>query len=80
MCLSVVGKIEKVEGGMAYMDLFGMKKWICIDLIENPQVGDELLIHAGCAISKLTKIEAQEILVALRAFEKGQATYYGRND
>lgn len=79
MCLSVVGKIEKIESGMAYMDIGGVKKWICIELIEAPQIGDELLIHAGCGISKLTKEEAEEIKEALQDLKKGNEFYYGRN-
>lgn len=80
MCLSIVGKIEKIEDGMAYMDLSGVMKWICIDLIEEPQIGDELLIHAGCAICKLNKLEAEETRAALRLFREGQVGCYGEND
>lgn len=77
MCLSVVGKIEWIDGSMAYMDLSGIKKWICIDLIEEPKEGDELLIHAGCAISKLTRIEANEMRTAVNEFKKETERYYG---
>lgn len=80
MCLSVVGKIEKIEHDIACMNIAGVKKWICIDFIENPKVGEELLIHAGCAISKLNHVEADEIKDALNEFEKGNVVYYGRDD
>lgn len=79
MCLSVVGKIEKIEKGMAYTDIGGIKKWICIELIEEVQIGDELLIHAGFGISKLTKKEAVEIKEALQDLKKGNEYYYGRD-
>lgn len=77
MCLSVVGKIIKIDGSMAYADLLGVKEWVCIDLIEEPKVGEELLIHAGCAISKLTKEEAGEIKTVVNEFQKETRRYYG---
>ncbi len=80
MCLSVVGRVEKIENGMAYTDLSGIKRWICMDLIEEPQIGDELLIHAGCAICKLSELEAEETRAALRLFKEGQVGCYGGND
>lgn len=80
MCLSVVGTIEIIEGNMACVDIEGLRQWICIDLIEEAQVGEELLIHAGCGISKLNNKESKKIKAALREFEKGSAYYYGTDD
>lgn len=80
MCLSVVGTIEIIEGSMAYVEIQGLRQWICIDLIEEAQIGEELLIHAGCGISRLVDEESKEIKAALREFEKGSVHYYGADD
>jgi hydrogenase expression/formation protein HypC len=42
-------------------------------MIENPQVGDYVLIHAGFAIEKLDREEAEENLVYFRdMIDKGE--------
>ena len=80
MCLSVIGKIEKLNHHLAYVNILGLRKWISVELIEEVQIGDEVLIHAGCAISKLTSQEANDIKDALESVRKGNAFYYGKND
>lgn len=65
MCLSVAGEIIEINGHEALVDIMGINKNICIDLIENPCVGDKILIHAGCGISKLTPYDFTEIVEAI---------------
>jgi len=53
MCLAIPGKIKSIDGNFAYVDIFGVKKKMNIQLIENPQVEDYILVHAGFGIQKI---------------------------
>ncbi len=62
MCLGITGKIiEVIDAKRAMVDIQGIKKEIRIDLIENPKIGEYVMIHTGFAISKLDEKEAREI-------------------
>ncbi|MHA1310985.1 MAG: HypC/HybG/HupF family hydrogenase formation chaperone [Candidatus Helarchaeota archaeon] len=64
MCLAAPAKILEIfdEGNRAWADYGGIKKKIVISLIENAQVGDYVIIHAGYAIEKLDEKQALENL------------------
>lgn len=66
MCLAVPGEIKKIEGDVALADFGGVEVKVNLSLIENPKVGDWILNHAGVAIHKMTKKEAEDIF---KAFE-----------
>lgn len=53
MCLAVPGKITTIDRAWAEVDIMGIQSSVNIQLIENPEVGDYILIHAGCAIQKI---------------------------
>lgn len=56
MCLAVPGEVvEFLDKNSALVDFMGVKKKVCFDLLENIQVGDFVIVHAGFAISKLNK-------------------------
>ena len=59
MCLAIPEKIKKINGRFAQLEN-GRK--VNIDLIENPQEGEYLLVHADLAINKLEPAEAKKIL------------------
>ncbi len=62
MCLAVPHRIVKIEeGNEAIAEARGIKVKVRLDLIDNPEVGDWILVHAGFAIQKLNKTEAEEI-------------------
>lgn len=59
MCLAVPAKIiELKENGIAVVESSGIKKDVSISLIENPQVGDFVIVHVGYAINKIDEEEA----------------------
>lgn len=62
MCLAVPARVVRLEGMSAEVDIAGNRRETRIDLLENVQVGDHLLVHAGFAITKLSDEEAQESL------------------
>lgn len=60
MCIAMPGKITHIEGRKAKVDFNGNLIDVNVGLIE-PEVGDYVLVHAGCAIEKLDKERAQEL-------------------
>lgn len=53
MCIGVKARIISKEGNEAVVDFGGVKRTIRIDLVKNVDVGDEVMVHAGFAISKV---------------------------
>lgn len=62
MCLSIPGKIVKIDGITATADILGASREISLELVDNIELGDYVLIHAGCAIQKLDREEAQNTI------------------
>jgi hydrogenase expression/formation protein HypC len=63
MCLAVPMRlIEIAASDTAVAELEGVKYPVNVSLIENPQIGDYLIVHAGFAIEKLNQEEANERL------------------
>lgn len=62
MCVAIPGKVISIEKDNALLDFGGIKKKINIFFIEDVNLGDYLLVHAGCAIEKISKDEALETL------------------
>ncbi|NWG02853.1 MAG: HypC/HybG/HupF family hydrogenase formation chaperone [Syntrophaceae bacterium] len=65
MCLSVPGKILKIEKSRAHADVGGFLREISLDLCPNVSIGEYVLIHAGFAIQKVDEKEAEESLALL---------------
>lgn len=62
MCLGLVMKVISIDDKEALCDYLGNRRKIRIDVIKDVSLGDYLLIHAGFAISKLSKEEGEERL------------------
>lgn len=70
MCVAVVGTIVSIHGMEAVVTVMGAKITVSVDFLEDPSVNDKVLIHAGCAIRKVTKEEFEETEEALRLLEE----------
>ncbi len=67
MCLAIPSKITHIdESGMATIDVQGVQRQASLMLIEDPEVGDYVIVHAGFAIHKLDEAFALESLAILR--------------
>ncbi|MBC8312714.1 MAG: HypC/HybG/HupF family hydrogenase formation chaperone [Candidatus Cloacimonetes bacterium] len=66
MCLAVPYKIISTDDTKAIADVFGVRKEIDIRVIENVNVDDYVLVHAGFAIQKMSQKEAKITLKLLR--------------
>lgn len=62
MCLAIPMKIVEIAGPVAQVEASGVRRSARVDLIDAPQVGDYVIIHAGVAIERLDLAEAQETL------------------
>ena len=59
-------KLVKIDGDRATADISGVKKEISVALLENPKLGEYVIVHAGFAIERLSEEEAHETLRLLR--------------
>ena len=66
MCLAVPMKIILLEADSALCEIDDVQRRASVTLIENPRVGDYVLVHAGYAIEKLNETEAEETLSLFR--------------
>ncbi|OFY65980.1 MAG: hydrogenase assembly protein HypC [Bacteroidetes bacterium RBG_13_43_22] len=66
MCLSIPVKIVSIDGSMAEVSAGGTLFKAGLHMIDNPEVGDYVLLHAGFAIQKISEEEAAETLNILR--------------
>ncbi len=63
MCLGVPGRVLSVEGQLALVDFWGVKKQILLDAIDEPVgPGDFILNHVGYAIRRIPASEIGETL------------------
>jgi hydrogenase expression/formation protein HypC len=62
LCLSIPAKIVHLEGRSATVDVMGNRREADVSLVDEPQVGDYVLLHAGFAIEKMTAEDAAESL------------------
>ncbi len=66
MCLAIPSRIVEIENDIATIDVEGVRKKTSLLLLENPKVGDYVIIHAGFAIHTIDEEEARETLRILR--------------
>jgi len=66
MCLAIPSKIVKIENNVATIDVDGVQREASLLLVENPEVGDYVVVHAGFAINKINEEDALESLKLLR--------------
>ena len=69
MCLSIPARILSIDGNMAEVSAGGTIFKAGLHMIENPNIGDYILLHAGFAIQKISEEEAAETLKILREID-----------
>lgn len=62
MCLAIPGKIMNIEGNSALVDFDGIKQRVIIALIQNPEIGKYVIVHAGYAIEMMNEKDALEAI------------------
>ncbi len=67
MCLATPMKIERIlEGKRAIVSQGNVSVQVDVSLLENPQPGDHVIVHAGFAIEILSLAEAEERIALFR--------------
>ena len=62
MCLAIPGKILEINGNSALVDFDGIKQNVIIALIQNPEVGKFVIVHAGYALEMINEKDALEAI------------------
>ncbi len=66
MCLAIPARIVNIENNMGTVDMAGIQKKVSLILLEDAQVGDYVIVHAGFGIHKIDEQAAMESLRILR--------------
>lgn len=66
MCLAIPSKIISIDQDTATIDVDGVKREASLLLLDNPKVGEYVIVHAGFAIYKVDASEALESLKMLK--------------
>ena len=70
MCLAIPAKVTRVEeSGAGTVDYIGSEVRTNFGLLPGVKPGDWVIIHAGFAISKLSRKEARETLKLFKELE-----------
>ena len=71
MCIAIPGKVLELSEGKAKVDFNGNTVDVNTGLVE-PQVGQYVLVHAGCAIEVMEHDKAQELMELFTELEELQ--------
>ena len=66
MCLSVPAKLIEINGDLAKASIGGSIIEVGLQLIEDPNIGDYVLVHTGFALEKIDEEEALKTIELLR--------------
>ena len=62
MCIAVPLEVREITGNIAKAGVGNAIREVYLDLMDEVKVGDFILVHAGFAIEKLDKEEAEKTL------------------
>ena len=63
MCLGVPGRIVAIDGPVATVDFWGVRREVRLDVVDEPvAIGDYVLNHVGYAIRRIPASEIGETL------------------
>jgi len=66
MCLGIPMKLTSRDGDTGIVVLEGVERKVNLSLVEEAEIGDYLIIHAGFAIERLEPEQAEETLELFR--------------
>lgn len=66
MCLAVPMQVAEILDGTAFCEVDGVRREASLMMIDEVEVGDYVLIHAGFAIEKIDPVEAEKTLAIFR--------------
>ena len=60
MCVGLSAKVVDLKDGTAVIDASGAKRSVSAELLEDLEIGDYVMVHAGVAIAKITDDDENE--------------------
>ena len=60
MCLAVPARIIECHGDNAVVEIGGVRRQANVSFVDDPKVGEYLLLHAGFAIRKWSEEDVRE--------------------
>jgi hydrogenase expression/formation protein HypC len=66
MCLAIPSRIVEIKEGIGIIDADGVIREVSLLLLDEAQVGDYVIVHAGFALHKIDEEAAMESLKILR--------------
>lgn len=72
MCVAIPMELVAREGTRGTARAAGLELEIALDLLEEVEVGDYVIVHAGYAIQRLTAAEARETLELFAMLEESK--------
>lgn len=69
MCLAVPLRITELSGCEAVAERDGIRRRIRVDFLKDPKIGDNVIVHAGFAIERLSEEQAEADRAEARALE-----------
>ncbi|NTV22862.1 MAG: HypC/HybG/HupF family hydrogenase formation chaperone [Nanoarchaeota archaeon] len=69
MCLAVPGKIISIDGSKAIVDFGGIRRKADITFLEEPKIGEYVIVHVGFAIQKVEEEVAKNTYNLLAEME-----------
>ncbi len=73
MCLAIPARVIRLKDDMGTVDMEGVQREVSMLLLQDVQIGDYVIVHAGFAIHQVDPEEAEEslkILYELAAFAR----------
>jgi len=70
MCLSIPAKVLLIEGDIAKVSISGVEYDAATQLVDDIEIGDYVLLHAGFVIKKLNEAEAFETMKLIDELEQ----------
>ena len=66
MCLAIPSRIVEIKDGLGIIDADGVIRKVSLLLLDEANVGDYVIVHAGFALHKIDEEAAMESLKILR--------------
>ena len=66
MCLATPAEVKEIKKNTAIVDFGGVSKEVSLGILNGVKKNDYVLVHAGFAIGKVKKTEAEDTLRALQ--------------
>lgn len=73
MCLAQPARvIDLAPDGFGTVELGGLRRRVCMALLDEVQVGDHVIVHVGYALTRLDVAEAEAALAEFERWTRSQ--------